>query len=68
MRKPLYTIIPKALHLSTQISEALTNPEYSAKESITPILRKKNRIKTFADLLEIEGELFRRREDYGYTR
>ena len=53
--KPPYTITSKMLHLSTQISEALTNLEHSAKEAITPILRKKNRIKTLAGTLEIEG-------------
>ncbi len=53
--KPPYTITSKMLHLSTQISEALTNLEHSEKEVITPILRKKNRIKTLAGTLEIEG-------------
>ena len=53
--KPPYTITSKMLHLSTQISEALTNLEHSTKEAITPILRKKNRIKTLAGTLEIEG-------------
>jgi len=53
--KPPYTITSKMLHLSTQISEALTNLEHSEKETITPILRKKNRIKTLAGTLEIEG-------------
>jgi len=53
--KPPYTITSKMLHLSTQISEALTNLENSTKEAIMPILRKKNRIKTLAGTLEIEG-------------
>ena len=53
--KPPYTLTSKMLHLSTQISEALTNLEHNTKEAITPILRKKNRIKTLAGTLEIEG-------------
>ena len=53
--KPPYTITSKMLHLSTQISEVLTNLEHSSKKAITPILRKKNRIKTLAGTLEIEG-------------
>ncbi len=53
--KPPYTLTSKMLHLSTKISEALTNFEHSTKEAIMPILRKKNRIKTLAGTLEIEG-------------
>jgi Fic family protein len=53
--KPPYTITSKMLDLSTRISEALANLEHSTKEAITPILRKKNRIKTIAGTLEIEG-------------
>ena len=53
--KPPYTLTSKMLHLSTQISEALTKLEHSTKEAIPPILRKKNRIKTLAGTLEIEG-------------
>jgi len=53
--KPPYTITSKMLSLSTAIGEALTKLEYEEKKIITPKLRKKNRIKTIAGTLEIEG-------------
>ena len=43
------------LSLSTQIGEELTKIEYIKNRIITPLLRKKNRIKTIAGTLEIEG-------------
>jgi len=52
---PLYTITSKILHLTTKISESITELKYSNSTSITPMLRKKNRIKTLAGTLEIEG-------------
>ena len=53
--KPPYTITSKILTLSTKIGEALTRVEYDRQHIITPTLRKKNRIKTLAGTLEIEG-------------
>ena len=52
---PPYTITSKILHLTTKISESITELKYSNSTSITPMLRKKNRIKTLAGTLEIEG-------------
>jgi len=51
---PPYTITSKMLKLATLIGEALTKIEFEDK-AITPMLRKKNRIKTLAGTLEIEG-------------
>lgn len=53
--KPPYTITGKMLSLSTAIGEELTKIEYDTKKLITPMLRKKNRIKTLVGTLEIEG-------------
>ena len=53
--KPPYTITSRMLSLSTAIGEELTKIEYDEKKRITPMLRKKNRIKTLAGTLEIEG-------------
>jgi len=53
--KPPYTITSKMVNLISAISEELTRIEYTKKEIITPQLRKKNRIKTLAGTLEIEG-------------
>ncbi|NOQ31445.1 MAG: winged helix-turn-helix transcriptional regulator [Helicobacteraceae bacterium] len=53
--KPPYTITSKMLSLSTSIGEELTKLEFGADKIITPLLRKKNRIKTLAGTLEIEG-------------
>ena len=53
--KPPYTITSKILTLATSISEALTKIELQTNKNITPMLRKKNRIKTLAGTLEIEG-------------
>jgi Fic family protein len=53
--KPPYTITSKILTLATSISEALTKIELQTNKTITPMLRKKNRIKTLAGTLEIEG-------------
>lgn len=43
------------VNLISFISEELTRIEYNKKEIITPQLRKKNRVKTLAGTLEIEG-------------
>ena len=43
------------VNLISAISEELTRIEYSKETIITPMLRKKNRIKTLAGTLEIEG-------------
>jgi Fic family protein len=53
--KPPYTITSKILNLTNQISEHITELKYSTTQNITPMLRKKNRIKTLAGTLEIEG-------------
>lgn len=55
--KPPYTISSKMVNLISEISEVLTRLEFSEKSLITPLLRKKNRIKTLAGTLEIEGNL-----------
>lgn len=52
---PPYTITSKILTLTSEITENLTELKYSGSQSITPMLRKKNRIKTLAGTLEIEG-------------
>ena len=52
---PPYKITSKILKLSTQISEELTKLQFTGVEKVNPILRKKNRIKTLAGTLEIEG-------------
>lgn len=53
--KPPYKITSKVVNLIADISEELTRIEYNKKKIITPQLRKKNRIKTLAGTLEIEG-------------
>ncbi|MEA1955907.1 MAG: Fic family protein, partial [Campylobacterota bacterium] len=53
--KPPYTITSKMVNLISSVSEELTKIEYSKKDIITPKLRKKNRVKTLAGTLEIEG-------------
>ena len=52
---PPYTISSKVLKLSTQISEELTKLQFTNATKVNPMLRKKNRIKTLAGTLEIEG-------------
>ena len=52
---PPYTITSKILNLTNKISEHITELKYSSNQNITPMLRKKNRIKTLAGTLEIEG-------------
>ena len=52
---PPYKITSKILKLSTQISEELTKLQFTGTQKINPMLRKKNRIKTLAGTLEIEG-------------
>ncbi len=53
--KPPYTITSKILNLSTKISEELANLKFNSSSKAIPMLRKKNRIKTLAGTLEIEG-------------
>ena len=52
---PPYKITSKILKLSTQISEEFTKLQFTGVEKVNPMLRKKNRIKTLAGTLEIEG-------------
>ncbi|MDD3008450.1 MAG: Fic family protein [Arcobacter sp.] len=52
---PPYKITSKILKLSTQISEELTKLQFTNTQKVNPMLRKKNRIKTLAGTLEIEG-------------
>jgi Fic family protein len=52
--KPPFTITSKIVNLISEISEEITRIEYKQKEIITPLLRKKNRIKTIVGTLEIE--------------
>ncbi len=52
---PPYKITSKILKLSTQISEELTKLQFADAQKVNPMLRKKNRIKTLAGTLEIEG-------------
>ena len=52
---PPYKITSKILKLSTQISEELAKLQFTGVEKVNPMLRKKNRIKTLAGTLEIEG-------------
>ncbi|MBN2895323.1 MAG: Fic family protein [Campylobacterales bacterium] len=52
---PPYKITSKILKLSTQISEELTKLQVGGATKVSPMLRKKNRIKTLAGTLEIEG-------------
>jgi len=53
--KPPYTLTSKILTLSTKITEELTKIEHNQEHLLTLKLRKKNRIKTLAGTLEIEG-------------
>lgn len=55
--KPPYMITPKMVNFVAEISDALTRLEFSEERAATPRLRKKNRIKTIAGTLEIEGNL-----------
>lgn len=52
---PPYTITSKILKLSTRISEEMTKLQFDGSIKVNPMLRKKNRIKTLAGTLEIEG-------------
>jgi len=53
--KPPYTITSNILKSATLIGEEIAKLEYEADKKITPMLRKKNRIKTLTGTLEIEG-------------
>ena len=52
---PPYTITSNILKLSTKISEELTKLEFVSSSQSSLMFRKKNRIKTLAGTLEIEG-------------
>ncbi len=53
--QPPYTITSKILNLTSKITESMSELKHNAGQNITPMLRKKNRIKTLAGTLEIEG-------------
>lgn len=53
--QPPFAISSKMLNLVSEITEALTKIESTQNASITPHLRRTNRIKTLAGTLEIEG-------------
>lgn len=52
---PPYTITSKILLLVSEISEEIAELKHNSHNNITLMLRKKNRIKTLAGTLEIEG-------------
>lgn len=53
--KPPFTITPKILNLVSEITEVVTKLEFLVPKSISPTLRKINKIKTITGTLEIEG-------------
>jgi len=53
--KPPYTISTNVVNLISKISEELAKLEFNSPQVVAPILRKKNRIRTLAGTLEIEG-------------
>ncbi|WP_434658237.1 Fic family protein [Sulfurimonas sp. NW9] len=53
--KPPYTITSKILDLTSKIAESMSELKHSSNQNLTLMLRKKNRIKTLAGTLEIEG-------------
>lgn len=55
MYKPPFTITPKILDLVSKITEFATKLEMLEPKSISPTLRKVNKIKTITGTLEIEG-------------
>lgn len=56
--KPPYTITSKILKLTSEISELISDIKYIDKTYSTLTLRKKNRIKSIAGTLQIEGNTF----------
>jgi Fic family protein len=52
---PPYAINSKIIHLISEISETIAVLKYHTDATVLPMLRKKNRIKTLAGTLEIEG-------------
>ena len=52
---PPYVITTKTVNLISQISKEITKLEFNSPQAVTPMLSKKNRIKTLAGTLEIEG-------------
>jgi Fic family protein len=53
--KPPFSITPKVLDLVSKITESVTRLEILSPQSISPTLRKVNKIKTITGTLEIEG-------------
>lgn len=53
--EPPFTITPKVLDLVSKITESVTKLELFEQKSISPSLRKVNKIKTITGTLEIEG-------------
>lgn len=53
--EPPFTITPKILDLVSKITESVTRLELLEPKSISPTLRKVNKIKTITGTLEIEG-------------
>ncbi len=53
--KPPYKITTEMVNYISSISEDVTKLEFNENSIISPILRRKNRIKTLAGTLEIEG-------------
>ena len=53
--EPPFSITPKVLDLVSEITEAVTKLEFLSPQSISPTLRKVNKIKTITGTLEIEG-------------
>lgn len=53
--EPPFTITPKVLDFVSKITESVTKLELLEPKSISPILRKVNKIKTITGTLEIEG-------------
>ena len=53
--KPPYTITSKILSLTNEITEMITEVSSIKRDMTTPILRKKNRIRSITGSLQIEG-------------
>jgi len=53
--EPPFAITSKILDLTAKITENMNELKHSSNQTMTPMLRKKNRIKTLTGTLEIEG-------------
>jgi len=53
--QPPFNITPKILDLVSEITESVTRLDLLAPQSLSPLLRKVNKIKTITGTLEIEG-------------